>query len=182
MKKIYVKLNGQFQEYEGTQQIRQGLHLDKQIAEQRGDKWEQFNQDNLSDEDKLVFGLITEEEIFNKKKLEKTNEIQSAFNNEFDNGKLFSQTLGIDVDCRRSGKNNDKQNVEGLINSMERNSIPSITYVGYNTTRPDTTKEMLIALVGEMEDHVLSLYQKKWQLEESIKQATTVESLDAIQW
>ena len=77
MKKIYVKLNGTFQEYEDTQQIRQGLHIDKQIAEQRGDTWEQYDQDNLPDEDALTLGVITQREIDDKKKENRKAEIKS---------------------------------------------------------------------------------------------------------
>lgn len=77
MKKIYVKLNGTFQEYEDTQQIRQGLHIDKQIAEQRGDTWEQYDQDNLPDEDALKLGVITQKEIDDKKKENRKAEIKS---------------------------------------------------------------------------------------------------------
>lgn len=77
MKKIYVKLNGEFQEYEDTQQIRKGLHIDKQIAEQRGDKWEQYDQDNLPDDDALKLGVITQKEIDDKKKENRKEEIKS---------------------------------------------------------------------------------------------------------
>ena len=80
MKKIYVKLNGTFQEYEDTQQIRKGLHLDKQIAEQRGDTWEQYDQDNLPDEDALELGVITQKEIDDKKKEIRKSEIMSELN------------------------------------------------------------------------------------------------------
>ena len=80
MKKIYVKLNGTFQEYEDTPQIRQGLHIDKQIAEQRGDTWEQYDQDNLSDEDALKLGVRTQKEIDDKKKEERKAEIISELN------------------------------------------------------------------------------------------------------
>ncbi len=77
MKKIYVKLNGEFKEYEDNPQIRQGLHLDKQIAEQRGDKWEQYEQNNLPDEDALKLGVITQKEIDDKKKENRKAEIKS---------------------------------------------------------------------------------------------------------
>ena len=42
MKKIYVKINGEFKEYEDTPQIRQGLPLDKQIAEQARKEFQIF--------------------------------------------------------------------------------------------------------------------------------------------
>ena len=77
MKKIYVKLNGQFQEYEDTQQIRQGLHLDKQIAKQAGKEFQIFEPEQLSDEDALKLKVRTQKEIEDKKKEERKAEIKS---------------------------------------------------------------------------------------------------------
>ena len=119
MKKIYVKINGEFAEFEDTPQIRQGLHLDKQIAEQAGGDFHIFEPEQLSDEDALKLGVRTEAEIFEKKRREKYSEIQGAFSNEFINGSFFSETLQIEVDCRRAGEKNDIQNVETLIKDYE---------------------------------------------------------------
>jgi hypothetical protein len=78
MKKIYIKLNGQFQEYEDTVEMRQALHIDKQIAEQRGDTWEQFNSDDLPDKDKISLGIITEQELLKTKKEEAINNLSRS--------------------------------------------------------------------------------------------------------
>ena len=77
MKKIYVKINSEFKEYEDTPQIRQGLHLDKQIAEQAGKEFQIFEPEQLSDEDALKLGVITQKEIDDKKKETRKAEIKS---------------------------------------------------------------------------------------------------------
>jgi len=113
---------------------------------------------------------------------QKAQEITWAFDTELSEGKFLSQALGIEVDCRRSSNKNDKQNVEGLINHMVRNSITEITYVGYDSVKENVTKVMLENLVGEMEDCALGLYNRKWQLETAVKQAKTVGELENIKW
>jgi DNA repair exonuclease SbcCD nuclease subunit len=77
MKKIYVKINDTFTEYEDTPQIRQGLHLDKQIAEQAGKDFKIFEPEQLSDEDALKLGVRTQKEIDDKKKENRKAEIKS---------------------------------------------------------------------------------------------------------
>mgnify|MGYP000906782445 CR=1 FL=1 len=80
MKKIYVKINGEFQEYEDTPQIRQGLHLDKQIAEQSGKDFKIFEPEQLSDEDALKLGVRTQKEIDEREKQKRISEIISELN------------------------------------------------------------------------------------------------------
>ena len=107
--------------------------------------------------------------------------IEIDFNNEIQNNKFFSNTLGIDVDCRRSNTKNDKQNVEGLISYMQRNSITKIEYKGYTENRTATIPD-LQKLVCEMEDYVLGLYQKKWTLENLILNTESPDELFKIKW
>ena len=118
---------------------------------------------------------------FDQYKQEKLDLIINQFNNELSNGNFDSTTLGIKIDCRRNLNKNDLQNVQGLISNMTRYSIQSINYIGY-TEIAVATVEKLTSLANEMEDHVLGLYQKKWQLEEQIKNVLTIESLEAITW
>ena len=80
MKKIYVKINSEFKEYEDTPQIRQGLHLDKQIAEQAGKDFRIFEPEQLSDEDALKLGVRTRKEIDARKKEIRKSEIISELN------------------------------------------------------------------------------------------------------
>jgi hypothetical protein len=108
--------------------------------------------------------------------------ITSAFDKEIETGHFMSTALGIEVDCRRSDRKNDKQNVKGLISNMSRNSKSTVNYVGYSEVKTGVTKEQLETLVAEMEDHVLALYEKKWTKQSEIQLATTIEQVKAIMW
>jgi hypothetical protein len=77
---------------------------------------------------------------------------------------------------------NDKQNVEGLISNMTRKGKSKINYVGYSEICPNVTKEMLTNLVGEMEDYVLGLYEKKWILQTQIENTSNIEEVKNIKW
>ena len=80
MKKIYVKINGEFAEFEDTPQVRQGLHLDKQITEQAGKDFKIFEPEQLSDEDALSLGVRTQSEIDEREKQKRISEIKSELN------------------------------------------------------------------------------------------------------
>ena len=111
----------------------------------------------------------------------KYREIRLAFEHEFRNGVFTSKVLDIDVDCRRSDTKNDLQNVEILIEYVTRNSLPNVLYVGHKES-VNATIEKLYTLIEEMQDYGLGLYQKKWALEEEIKNAKTIKELEVIQW
>lgn len=77
MKKLYIKIDGEFTEYEDTPQIRQGLHIDKQIAEQAGKEFHIFEPEQLSDEDALKLKVRTQKEIDEREKQKRISEIKS---------------------------------------------------------------------------------------------------------
>lgn len=165
------------------QQMQQALNIDKQLAAQKGEEFgEIYNADSLPDEDKVKVGLMTENEMFIKIKSAKVNEITSSFENELQNGHFMSASLGMEVDCRRSGSKNDKQNVEGLISNMSRNSKATVNYVGYSEIKNGITKTQLENLCAEMEDHALGLYEKKWVLQTQIENASTIDEIENINW
>ena len=112
----------------------------------------------------------------------KSSEITQAFEDNFSNGHFMSSAIGIEVDCRRAEMKNDLQNVQGLISYMNRNSIPSINYVGYSEIKQSVTSGMLTALLAEMEDYALQMYEKKWTLLQQVESAATKEDLGGIQW
>ena len=118
---------------------------------------------------------------FEESKTLKSKEILDAFNNTVATGHFLSTVLSIEVDCRRDTTKNDLQNVQGLISYMTRNEVTEVEYIGYTSTGIATISQ-LQTLCNEMEDHVLGLYQKKWALEAQIKEATTIEQLNAIVW
>jgi len=133
------------------------------------------------DNEKLV-KAITDVELLEEAKEIKTKEIDSAFNNEVSTGHFMSTTLEIEIDCRRSTTKNDLQNVQGLMSYMVRNGITTTDYRGVSKTKSNVTISQLTDICGEMEDHVLGLYNKKWILEAQINACTNKEQLDAIKW
>jgi len=121
---------------------------------------------------------------FDALRKEKKNEIKTFFEEELKEGSFFSTALQLEVDCRRNERDNDKQNVEGLIAIMERNEMPSIYYEGKNNTALNITVAQLKELVSEMEYHVFELYTKYHALKKQINETPegNEELLNLIKW
>ena len=125
---------------------------------------------------------------FNRYKTHKLDLLSKMFNNILTEGHFFSQTLQIEVDCRRTGIKNDLQNVENLIGYLETSNQTELNiYRGY--TNPETsitqyaynvTLEQLQQLKLEMIQYGLQLYNRKWQLEDLINNASTLSDLNNI--
>jgi len=123
-----------------------------------------------------------------KSKQEKLKQVSQLFEDTIANGYFFSQSLQIDVDCRRSDIKNDLQNVDNLITFLTSTNTQTIdVYRGY--TNPETnetqcaynvTLEQLQQLKLEMIQYGLQLYNRKWQLEDAITNAQTLEELNSI--
>ena len=163
--------------------------IDKTIKEKIDDGELQLSEYEIYDEDIKDIRQKNNKELCNDNvitlgefKNRKLREIYNSFDKELSEGFFKSAVLGIDVDCRREGTKNDLQNVQGLISYMERNGVETTNYVGYSEVKDNVTTEMLNALIIEMEDHVLSLYQKKWALESQISSASDSETLNNINW
>lgn len=143
--------------------------------------------DNTPEGYKLVYKTMEEQLTDNDITIEeykqcKINLILNTFENNLQNGHFISTILGIDVDCRRSITKNDKQNVEGLISNMTRNSKAFINYVGYTEIKQNVTIKQLQDLAYEMEDYVLGLYEKKWLKQDEINNASTIEEVINVNW
>lgn len=115
-------------------------------------------------------------------KLEKLSQIDRDFTSAIESGKLMSVVLGIEIDCRRGGRNNDKQNVEGMINLMETYGRETDTYIGVSQTVGGVTINMLKQVILEMETYGYNLYQKKFLLQDRVEAAQTLEELNSISW
>lgn len=90
------------------------------------------------------------------------NLISKSWENEFINGKFLSETLGIEVDCRRDGIRNDAQNVDGMIQDYDNLANNEKYYTGYSeSTDFPLTLEQLQNLKLEMIRNVKGLYMKK---------------------
>jgi hypothetical protein len=114
-------------------------------------------------------------------KATRTKMIQTSFDTAMETSHFMSTALGIEIDCRRSNTKNDLQNIQSLISKMERESWTSVEYVGYTETKV-ATKANLEAMVIEMEDFGLGLYQHKWTLWNTIQAATTLAQVEAVVW
>jgi len=134
------------------------------------------------------FRLKTETELVNEQKQIKLQQVSKTFEDTIANGYFFSQSLQIDIDCRRSDIKNDLQNVDNLITFLTSTNTQTIdVYRGY--TNPETnetqyaynvTLEQLQQVKLEMIQYGLQLYNKKWQLEDAITNAQTLEELNSI--
>jgi hypothetical protein len=116
-----------------------------------------------------------------RKRKDKENEIRDSFTDNFVNGKFMSETLGIEVDCRRNGKDNDLQNVQNLIEDMTEEGETSVDYVGYTEIKQGVTIDQLKKLLKEMRKYGRGTYTKKVMLQEQIK-GSSLKDLDNIKW
>ena len=142
--------------------------------------------------------------IFNKVKLTKLNEINSAFNNAPKLG-YICPSVNIKMDCDRSDIENMNYLIDSLNFSSEQiESMPKTTpeeITAYNTARTamDTqlaniiikdfdngyhsvTLDQVKTIKMDMINYGLWLYQHKWEKLSALDTATTKEQVYAIQW
>lgn len=108
--------------------------------------------------------------------------ISDDFENNIAAGFFHSESLGIDVDYRRSGVKNDLQNVEALVAYMEKEMISSTIYKGYEDQTAPANVTQLKVLIREMQAYGVFLYNKKDTLKAQIDAAETIEAVKNIVW
>jgi len=121
---------------------------------------------------------------FELMKDKKRRDIKNSFEQQMSKDSFMSETIGIEVDCRRNASDNDIQNVQGLIDDYDNLKQEEKYYVGVNdVTQFPLTLEELIALKIEMSRYGRKeLYKKKWMKESEINACNTKEELDSIKW
>ena len=87
-------------------------------------------------------GKVTWADDMEKLSAAKLSEIANAFSEAIKNGSFVSETLGIEVDCRRNVEKNDEQNVRGLISKMAREKIAEVEYRGTTDSAPATIEQV----------------------------------------
>ena len=102
----------------------------------------------------------------------KLQEVKNSFENSLQHG-ILNSSLGFPVDNRRYLDKNDKDNVQGLIDL----NIPSVEFNDSNGNFHTLTLSDLILLKSEMIQDGLKKYQDRWNLENSIKQCSTIDEL-----
>jgi len=126
---------------------------------------------------KWVLKDIDYQAIFEKNKQNKLSEVKTKFMDKLNNGIMHSTVLDKDVNAR---KGIDDINVKSLIELMETDSETTTEYRCADNKFITVTLDQLKTLKIEMIKFGFSLYQKKWQFEAQIEQATTQEELDSI--
>lgn len=112
-----------------------------------------------------------------KAKKQVFDKIKEAFERELAEGTIDS-SLGFKADCRRSGTKNDKDNLESLIKLRQ---FP-IYWKDADGNVHALSEEQANILLQEMINKGLWCYQHKWEKEQQIENATTLEELEAIKW
>ena len=107
----------------------------------------------------------------------KKQEIKQAFLSAPNDG-FVSSSLNIKVDCKRD----DYLNLQGAYDLAISKNLSTITIRDYNNEYHDLTPDQLKTLLNELLDYYNLLYQKKWNLEQQIDTATTLEETVQIKW
>lgn len=105
----------------------------------------------------------------------KLEEIKRDFTEEIEEkAHIVSSIDNFEIDARRV----DLQNIDVMITYYNT----PIIYVGYSTTRANTTLEDLRKFKEEIATHGMGLYQRKWELEKLVANATTIDEVNNIHW
>jgi hypothetical protein len=114
-------------------------------------------------------------------KTAKVTEITKAFLNTFKIG-MSSSTLGVLVDVRRSGNDNDLQNYESLYDYMVSSATNNTQLKVYDNSFVNCTVEQLKNLITEIKAYAVSVYQKKFTLLSATESATNETEINTITW
>ncbi|MBM9605977.1 DUF4376 domain-containing protein [Desulfopila inferna] len=111
-----------------------------------------------------------------ERKQDKVNEIKQAFVIAPKSG--LTTSLGIKVDCKRE----DKDNFQELLDYCTRKSLAGTSIRLHNNDFAEVSVADLQIIINEIQEHGLTLYQRKWAKEAAIDQATTEVQIKAITW
>ncbi|MFV0626174.1 MAG: DUF4376 domain-containing protein [Alphaproteobacteria bacterium] len=123
--------------------------------------------------DKIIKKYIKIVKSIEQAKSDKLSEIKTVFNHEQENGHCAS-SLGFEIDATRLSKDD--------IESLLYVDLFPIKFRDHDNDFHDLTKEQAETLKKEIIAYGLAVYQKKWELEEAIKNATTIEDVEAVSW
>lgn len=140
---------------------------------------EEFNTLNESEVEVVEGQLVAVTKSFEETLEQRLEVISTKFLDMFKVG-TFTSSLGFPVDNRRYAEKHDKDNVNTMINTMERTGMTEATFMdaeGKPHVLPLADWKILLA---EMEADGLSKYQWKWTKEAEVKACETVEEFDEI--
>ena len=110
-------------------------------------------------------------------KQRKINQLKTDFNN-LPNLGFHSQT----IDKTINAKYTDLLNMKSLLAYMTKNNLSTVKFRCFDNSFVDITQAQLQSMIDELIDYGIQCYNKKWQIEQAINQATTIDKLKSIQW
>lgn len=119
--------------------------------------------------------VVDSEEELALSKQNKMNKIKKKFESLTENG-VFESSLGFNIDNRRSGNKNDKDNIESLITlGMEPIQFKDADGMFHELSLSDLSVIQL-----EMIQNGLQRYQWKWYVQNQVSEATTIDDVESI--
>ena len=113
-----------------------------------------------------------------EEKERKYKEIKKDFNYELHHGSYYSETIGREVNARLQ----DIESIRNLIEVMELQDKTSTQFRVYNNTFVNISLDELKQLKSELMEYGLGVHEKKWDLENKVANATSIETVKSITW
>jgi hypothetical protein len=125
--------------------------------------------------DRVVVNYTILEQTLDEKKEELKRVIKQKFEERQDQGYL-STILNVKIACRRE----DLDNMKNLLTYMQTNNITTTQFRVLDNSFVEITQEQLSAMIDELVQFGISLYNKKWVKEQEIESAATMDELKVI--
>lgn len=115
-------------------------------------------------------------------KAQKRALISQAFDTAVSQGR-FDSSLGFPMDARRSATKNDLQNMREVLSLMQDLGLPSVAVTDADDKeQAGITQEQLQALIVEIRNYGMGLFEYKRQLVAQLEAAQTAEEIAAVSW
>lgn len=111
-------------------------------------------------------------------KKSKKEQILKEFQQATSDSIMHSTTLNAEVDYGER----HLRNVTSLVDYMEASNMQSTQFRIADNSFVEVSLDQLKALKLEMIGYGIYLYQRKWEIEQQIENATTLEELEVIKW
>lgn len=131
----------------------------------------------------IVEGVIVDRSsTLDELKAVKLTELSWKFNSLLTDATSSYTTQGLPTQLTVNARERDLNNAQNLKALMLENSLVVCQFRCYDNTSVQLTLTELGQLISELRAYGLSMYQKKWALEQQVGAATSPEELAAIVW
>ena len=119
--------------------------------------------------------VLIDESSFDFQKQAKMELLSATFSKHDDKARIMT-SLGFRVNAGERAK----QDINGLVITMEADKTPSIEFMDFDNILQLVTLDELKTIQVEVIKNSSMVYQQKWEIRDRIQSAETVEELDAI--